>query len=497
MASLLTRKDAAFPTEPREGRDLEEGLAQEGRRSHQGKAVGPDAVDSSASCDSGEPLDPYHIAQQQTERASRFLPEDKEELVEALARTFRVVSVEFPVRMDDGTIRTFTGHRIVHSRVRGPGKGGVRYHPQVTENEVRALALWMSCKCAVVDVPFGGAKGGVACDPKRLSNSELRRITRRYIGELGDNIGPHTDILAPDVGTNEQTMAWIYDTYQMMHPDKNSLPVVTGKPLDLGGIPGRREATGLGCLLAARHLLERGAVPGIESLSGATIILQGFGNAGSAAARLFSQAGAKVIGLSDSTGGIIARGGLDPEAVRQYKCENGSLVGFPRAGKVTNAELLATPCDILVPAALENQVRADNASAIQARLIVEAANGPTTPAADRILAERGITVLPDILANAGGVTVSYFEWVQNLRMEQWEGEDVRRQLQRKMELATDAVLDKQQELKHASDSRGHLPSGTYRACLDRRVAQVDLRTAAHVVALCRITHAAAERGIWP
>jgi len=442
-------------------------------------------------------LSPYCIAQQQVDRAAVFLPGLERALIDSLKRTFRVLTVEFPVAMDDGRTRTFTGYRALHSSVRGPGKGGVRYHPDVTADEIRALALWMSCKCAVIDVPFGGAKGGVACNPKELSKDELRRLTRRYIAELGHNIGPYTDVPAPDVGTDEETMGWIYDTYQMMHPGTNSFPVVTGKPLDLGGIPGRRDATALGCLLATRRAVERNLVPAMDSLQGARVVIQGFGNAGSAAARLFTQAGAKVIGVSDSTGGILDQGGLDAEAIQQHKRRTGSVVGYPGSRQVTNAELLETPCDVLIPAALESQLRGDNAAGIQARLIVEAANGPTTPAADRVFAEREIPVLPDILANAGGVTVSYFEWMQNLRMEQWDLEDVHQELEERMNRATDAGLDKRQQLSRRPSRSLRAPGGDGQGDFGGQPMPVDLRTAAYVLALSRIGHAAMERGIWP
>ena len=440
------------------------GLAKTTPRIHE-RPAGP--------AETAEDLNPYAIARSQIDNAAGYAPGLNAGLVEWLKGTSRVVTVEFPVEMDDGSIRTFTGYRIVHSRIRGPAKGGLRFHPEVTEDEVRALALWMTCKCAVVEIPFGGAKGGVTCDPKELSKNELRRLTRRYVAELGDCIGPYSDIPAPDVGTDSETMGWVYDTYQMMHPGSNSLPVVTGKPVDLGGIPGRREATGQGAFLVTRRALARDVVPGLKSLEGAKVVVQGFGNAGSVAAKLFHRAGAKIVGLSDSKGGILNPRGLDPEAVERHSRETGSVCGFGHSRQVTNAELLENDCDILIPAALENQIRADNAPNVRSRLIVEVANGPTTPAADRILAHRGIPVLPDILANAGGVTVSYFEWVQNVRMEQSRAEDVRHQLEQKMQHATDAVIDKQREIAG------------------------NLRTAAYVLALGRIAQTAVERGIWP
>src|SRR6202035_1589677 len=390
---------------------------------------------SATETSSQEDLNPFRIAQQQFDQAAHFVPALRDGLIDYLKTPSRVLTVQFPIEMEDGSVKTFTGYRALHSRVRGAGKGGIRYHPDVTEDEVRALASWMTWRCAVADIPFGGAKGGVICDPKKLSKADLRKITRRFIAELGDNIGPHTDIPAPDVNTDGGTMAWIYDTYSMMHPGENNLPVVTGKPLGIGGSLGRREATAQGSLFVTQRALGRGIVPSLPALAGARLAVQGFGNAGSIAAELFAAAGARIVALSDSTGGIHSPDGLDPEAVIAHKKQTGSVVGFPGARNLSNAELLVVPCDVLIPAALENQIRGDNAGAIQAKLVVEAANGPTTPTADRILFERGIPVLPDILANSGGVTVSYFEWVQNNENEQWGLEEVNGKLKARMEKA--------------------------------------------------------------
>ena len=324
----------------------------------------------------------------------------------------------------------------------------------------------------------------MSCNPKELSESDLRKIPRRFISDLGDLIGPHTDIPAPDVYTNAQTMAWIYDTYTMTHPGRNNLPVVTGKPLDIGGSFGRNEATARGCLFAAQRALARGVVPGLGEVRGTRVVIQGFGNAGSIAARLFQEAGARIIAVSDSNAGICQEPGLDLKAVSAHKSKTGSVAGLAGARTITNEELLALECDILIPAALENQVRRDNASMVRARLVCEAANGPTTPAADRILFSRGIPVLPDILANSGGVCVSYFEWVQNNENEQWDLEEVNHKLRTKMERATDAVLDKQ--------------AGLNPRLLDvQNASAVDLRTAAFVVAIERVARVALERGIWP
>jgi glutamate dehydrogenase (NAD(P)+) len=426
-----------------------------------------------------EDLNPFHIAAQQLDRIIPHLPDTQRGLVDFLKRPARTAIVEFPVELADGSVRTFTGYRVLHSRVRGPGKGGIRYHPDVTADEVRALATWMTWKCALIDVPFGGAKGGICCNPKELTVGDLRKITRRYVAELGDLIGPHTDIPAPDVYTSAQTMAWIYDTYAMMHPGRNNLPVVTGKPVDLGGSHGRNEATARGCLFACRRALARGTVPGLADVEGARVAIQGFGNAGGIAARLFAEAGARVVAVSDSHGGARREDGLDLAAVNAHKSRTGSVAGAPGTRAVTNDELLQLDCDILVPAALENQVRRDNAASVRARFVCEAANGPVTPAADRSLFARGVPVLPDILANSGGVCVSYFEWVQNNENEQWDEEEVNRKLQAKMERATDAVLDRQAQVNRTAAD------------------PIDLRTAALLVAVERVGQVVLERGIWP
>ncbi len=433
-----------------------------------------------------EDLNSFRIAQSQFDRAVGYMPELAPGVIQFLRKPMRSITVDFPIQNDDGSVSMFQGYRVLHSNVRGPGKGGVRFHPEVSLDEVRALASWMTWKCAVVDVPFGGAKGGVICDPKALSETEMRRIARRFITALGDNIGPFTDVPAPDVNTNAGTMAWIYDTYEMMHPGKNNLPVVTGKPVDMGGSLGRREATARGCLFATSRALERGVVPGLESVAGATVAIQGFGNAGSIAAQLFTEAGARVIAVSDSRGGILSEDGLDPDAVIEHKRRTGSVVGFRGCRTVTNDEVLGAACDILIPAAFENQIRADNVERVRARFLAEAANGPTTPAADRALFARGIPVLPDVLASAGGVTVSYFEWVQNNEYEQWDEDEVNAKLGRRMARATDAVVDKQQEVNGSLAT----PEGA-------GLGRIDLRTAALMVAIGRVAHVADSRGIWP
>jgi glutamate dehydrogenase (NAD(P)+) len=436
-------------------------------------------TDSQTVPSTSENLNPYDIAQQQFDLACQYVAELPDGMRVWLRGCTRLIKVEFPVVMDDGAVRTFAGYRALHSRVRGPGKGGIRYHPDVNGDEVRALASWMTWKCAVADIPFGGGKGGIVCDPKQLSKDERRRITRRFIVELGDTIGPHTDIPAPDVNTDAETMAWIYDTYDMMHPGKNNLPVVTGKPVGMGGSLGRNEATARGCLFVTQRAIKQGAVPKLESLEGARVAIQGYGNAGSIAARLFRAAGARIIAVSDSTGGIYAETGINPDLAAQQKAQTGSVVGMKGTKNISNNELLHVECDVLIPAAFENQIRADNVDGVKAKVIAEAANGPTTPAADKVLFERGIPVLPDILTNSGGVTVSYFEWVQNIENEHWSEDHVNEQLRQKMESATDAVLQMQIEIK------------------DRHSAAVDLRTAAFALAIKRVSVPAMTRGIWP
>jgi glutamate dehydrogenase (NAD(P)+) len=288
----------------------------------------------------GEELNPYLVAREQFDRAVPHLPELKRGLIEFLKSPARTITIHFPIELDDGSVQTFTGYRVLHSRVRGPGKGGIRYHPDVTLDDVQALAEWMTWKCSLVDIPFGGAKGGVACNPKQLGERDLRKITRRYISDLNDNIGPHTDIPAPDLYTNAQTMAWIFDTFHIMHRGENNLPAVTGKPLDIGGSHGREHATGRGVLYATQRVLDRGLVSGLQSLQGATAVVQGFGNVGSATAQLFREAGAVIVGISDSQGGAYSEQGLDLEEARRFKADHGTVVGLPNTQAVTNQGLL-------------------------------------------------------------------------------------------------------------------------------------------------------------
>jgi len=446
-----------------------------------------------------EDLNPYAIARTQFDLASCYLPQLASGLIESFKCPRRTMTVNFPVLTEDGEVRTFTGHRVLHSSTRGPGKGGLRYHPDVTADEIRALASWMTWKCAVIDVPFGGAKGGVVCDPKRLTQVDLRHITRRFIAELGDTIGPQTDIPAPDINTDAHTMAWVYDTYNALHPGRNNLPVVTGKPLDIGGSEGRQEATGRGILYVTQEILKRGIVPELNALSDAAVVVQGFGNVGYNVAALFAEAGARVIGVGDSVGGIECEAGLDLKAARAHQREVGTVVGLAGTRTVTNEQLLELPCDILVPAAIGGQIRRENAPRIAARLIVEGANGPTTPDADRILAERGIPVIPDILANAGGVTVSYFEWVQNTENQQWDLDEVNQKLHSKMVAAMEAILEKQRILEHdlPAISEALLETRKRHAVPEIDLKPVTLRAAAYVLAISRVSGVALERGIWP
>ncbi len=436
-----------------------------------------------------ENLEPLYISEQRLERAVAHLDGMSRDLLAFLNAPKRTISVFFPVQMDDGSVRTFEGHRVLHNRVLGAGKGGIRYHPAVTVGEVRFLAALMTWKCALIGIPFGGAKGGVACDVKRLSTGELQRITRRFIAELGDNIGPHTDIPAPDLYTGEQTIAWIYDTYDAMHPGRNNLPVVTGKPLDIGGSAGRAEATGRGVLYATERILARKTVAGRTSLKGARVVVQGFGNVGAVAARLFRDHGAVVIAISDSQGGIFREHGIDLAAATDYKKTHGTLMGLPDTLSIANETLLELECDILVPAALSNAICRHNAGRIRAKLIVEAANGPITPAADDILYARNIPVVPDILANAGGVTVSYFEWVQNIENEQWELDEVNAKLKNKMFHAVDEVVDEWQTLRQRREANEQETQDETSA--------VDLRTAALAIAVKRLANVTLERGFWP
>ena len=368
-------------------------------------------------------LDPLENARLQFEEAAARLKLDPG-FVQIIKEPRRATIVKLPVAMDDGTFRVFTGYRVQHSIIRGPAKGGIRYHPDVNLEEVMALAAWMTWKCAVVGIPFGGGKGGIACDPSKMSRAEVERLTRRYTADLIDVFGPESDVPAPDVNTNEQTMAWIMDTYSM-HSRHTVTSVVTGKPLALGGSAGRREATGRGVLFVIREAAKR---IGLD-LKGAKVVVQGFGNVGSVAADLLSRDGAVITGASDVQGGITNPNGLDIPSLLAHVAQHRPVVGFPGATPIDGKKLLELPCDILIPAALENQITHLNAGRIQARIIAEGANGPTTTQADKILNKAGVLVIPDILANSGGVTVSYFEWVQDRQGFFWREQEVNERLE--------------------------------------------------------------------
>jgi len=414
-----------------------------------------------------ENLNPFDIAQHYFEQAADRLKLD--EGIRAILRTpKRCLTVSIPVRMDDGSYRVFIGHRVAHNMARGPAKGGIRFHPDVNLDEVKALASWMTWKCACLDLPFGGGKGGVQVDPHKLSKLELERLTRRYTSEILPMIGPDKDIPAPDVYTDSQTMAWIMDTYSMTH-GATTLGVVTGKPLALGGSKGRDRATARGVQFSLRLACAARKM----SIKGSTVAIQGYGNAGSHLANLLHDEGAIIVAVSDSKGGIHDPKGLDPRAIEAHKESGASIPTFKAGTKVTNEQLLELPVDILVPAALENQITGSNAERVQARIIAEAANGPTTPLADDILFKRGITVVPDILANAGGVTVSYFEWVQDFYSFFWDDDEVDRRLEVYMKKAFDAVAAKAGE--HNCSLRG----------------------GAYVLAVGRVYEATMVRGIFP
>lgn len=380
----------------------------------------------------------------------------------------RELIVNFPVKMDDDSVRIFTGYRVHHSTSRGPTKGGVRYHPDVTLDEIRALAMLMTWKCAVVNIPYGGAKGGVVCDPHKLSPTELERLTRRYTTEISILIGPERDIPAPDVQTDAQIMAWMMDTYSMQKG--YSVPaVVTGKPVSVGGSQGRFEAPGRSAAMIAQQAAQYSGIP----LERATVAIQGFGKVGSTVAQRLWENGYRIVAVSDNRGGIYNPDGIDPRKALAHKRETGSVVGFPGAESISNEKILEAPVDILVPAAVEMQITGDNAHHIQAKVIVEGANAPTTPDADRILEERGILVVPDILANAGGVVVSYFEWVQDLQVFFWDAEAINQKLEKIMVNAFRDVVAVREEKK------------------------VDLRSAALILAIQRCAEAIRTRGIYP
>ncbi len=410
---------------------------------------------------------PLEVALHQFDQAASFL-KLQEGLRQVLRTGHRELTVHFPVAMDDGSTRMFTGYRVQHSISRGPGKGGIRYHPNVDLDEVRALAAWMSWKCGVMNIPFGGAKGGVQCNPKELSLAELERMTRRFTWEIAPLIGPDQDIPAPDVYTNAQTMAWIMDTYSMFK-GHTVTGVVTGKPIEIGGSLGRESATAQGCVYAVRESFRHMGMDLEES----TAAVQGFGNAGYHAARLLSEMGVRVVAVSDSSGGAFNSEGLDVQALKEWKAEMGTVAGAAGTDEITNAELLELPVDVLVPAAMEGQITGHNADRVRARIVAEAANGPTTPSADEILYDKGVFVVPDILANGGGVTVSYFEWVQNTQKLFWNEADINQKLDSIMTRAFHEVLDIAQKER------------------------VPMRTAAYILGVGRVANAKKLRGVFP
>lgn len=404
----------------------------------------------------------------QLDEAAKLIKLDKG-LHQVLANPKRVLTVSLPVKMDNGEIRVFTGFRSQHNDARGPYKGGIRYHPQVTIDEVKALSMWMTWKCAVADIPYGGGKGGIICNPKEMSIGELERMTRRYAYAIADIIGPHTDIPAPDVYTGGKEMAWIMDTYSALKGNFVQPEVITGKPIAIGGSLGRNEATGRGLAFTVREAAKKLKL----NMKAATVAVQGFGNAGQFASQLVEEQGATVIAASDSRGGIYNKSGMQVVALRRHKDKTGSVVGFPGAKSISNEELLETECTILIPAALENQITGKNAGKVKAKLVAEAANGPTTPEADDILYKNKILNIPDILANGGGVTVSYFEWLQNLRREYWTEAEVNERLDRNI---TKSFLD----TFATSEKYG-----------------VNLRKASTVLAVNRVVEAVQLRGLWP
>jgi glutamate dehydrogenase (NAD(P)+) len=410
---------------------------------------------------------PFEIAREQLRRVAAVFGID-DNLVRVLGACKKAVAVSIPVTMDDGTTQVYEGYRVTHNIARGPSKGGIRYHPDVTLDEVKALAMWMTWKCALMGIPFGGAKGGVICNPKRLSTGELQRLTRRYTSEIINEIGPEKDIPAPDVGTDARVMAWIFDTYSM-NKGHSVLGVVTGKPLEIGGSLGRQEATARGALFCVREAIRKQG----RSLDGLSVAVQGFGNVGSFLAQFLAEAGAKVVAISDSSGGLYNPNGIDVPAAIARKAETGSLEGLRGAEPISNDDLLLLDCDVLAPCALEQVITGENADKVRAKIVCEGANGPVTPSADEILEERGILILPDVLANAGGVVVSYFEWVQGLQEYFWKETEVNAKLN---DIVTRAFAE------------------TWNT---REQYETSMRAAAYGLAVLRVAHATTIRGIYP
>jgi glutamate dehydrogenase/leucine dehydrogenase len=415
-----------------------------------------------------EKINPFEVALKQLEEASKILNLE-EGMLEILANPKRILTVSIPTRMDDGSIKVFTGYRSQHNDARGPHKGGIRYHPDVTLDEVKALSMWMTWKCAIANIPYGGGKGGIICNPKQMSENELERMTRRFAYLIADVIGPYRDIPAPDVYTGGKEMAWIMDTYSALKGNYVQPEVITGKPIAIGGSLGRNEATGRGLAYTVREAAKKMEI----DMKQATFVVQGFGNAGQFSSKLVEEQGAKMIAASDSQGSIIKTDGISVDALMKFKRETGSIVGFEDAKSITNDELLETECTILIPAALENQITKNNADKIKTQIIAEAANGPTTPEADEILFKKDILVIPDVLANGGGVTVSYFEWLQNLRRDYWTEEEVNKRLDINITKSFYDVYDTHTKYK------------------------IDMRKAATLLALKRVVEAINIRGLWP
>ncbi|MGN6622878.1 MAG: Glu/Leu/Phe/Val family dehydrogenase [Candidatus Nitrosocosmicus sp.] len=412
--------------------------------------------------------DPYQMALKQLEETAKLINLDPG-IHKILSKPKRILTVSLPIKMDNGEIEVFTGFRSQHNDARGPFKGGIRYHPQVSLEEVMALSMWMTWKCAIVDIPLGGGKGGIICDPSKLSKSEIERLTRRYAYAISDIIGPRTDIPAPDVYTGGEEMAWIMDTYSTIKGNYLQPEIITGKPIPVGGSLGRTEATGRGVSITIREAEKKMNI----QLKEATVVVQGFGNAGQFAAKLVEEQGAKIIAVSDTKGAILNKKGLKVDELIKYKKENRTIKDFEGADAITNDELLTSECTVLIPAALENQITKENASKINTKIIAEAANGPTTPDADEVLYQNKILVIPDVLANSGGVTVSYFEWVQNLRREYWTEQFVNERL--------DGILTKAFEDIYNT----HLHYNT------------NMRTASIASAVKKVAEATKIRGIWP
>ena len=413
-------------------------------------------------------INPYQTAVQQLDEASKLIKLG-DGMRQVLANPKRVLTVSLPIKMDNNEIEVFTGFRSQHNDARGPYKGGIRYHPQVSIDEVKALSMWMTWKCAVADIPYGGGKGGIICNPKEMSEDELERLTRRYAYAISDIIGPRTDIPAPDVYTGGKEMAWIMDTYSALKGNFMQPEIITGKPLAIGGSLGRTEATGRGLSFTVREAAKRLKI----NMNTATVVVQGFGNAGQYSAQFLEEQGAKVIAVSDSNGGVSNKDGIQVGALRKHKEKKGSVVGFPGTRPISNEDLVEMECTILVPAALENQITGKNAGKIKAKIVAEAANGPTTPDADDILYKNGIMVIPDILANGGGVTVSYFEWLQNLRREYWKEDEVNQRLDRNISKAFSDVYETHDQYT------------------------VNMRKASTLLAIKRVVEATKIRGIWP